>query len=433
MKKNVLFLLAILALSSESFADNSKNLEKEIAQENQPNNLSLKNSTEEKDSLISEMRVLITNQEKIINNVNQLLNTKKTNSISFVGSEIKATSNIVDTDADGYFNDDSDDTTAFKYNLQLGLGDNTQVNINSDTHDAFFDKGHHAGMGIIIKRKEGDVEGSFATALDYNGEKGIREDMASSSTYLKWNVTPKLAATIYPFNFNTGSNFSYWRWVSTAQTFWKTQTAIPGIKFDYGNYNFGFGADSVGGKTFVAVKAGFFKPGRLTLMGNYFGNFFDENSSNFDPMDKLGTGGYVGVVTQELAGKAIYGLNDKLSLNAEIGVNILHKDITTINRNGFAFNTGIDYNLNSKVKPYGKVKFSNEGMLRDADRNFSYTDQTAYQKGNLTTFVLGSDYIANNRIILNLEGKYKVSEEKIYESNKEKSAMVLSTSATYKF
>jgi len=257
--------------------------------------------------------------------------------------------------------------------------------------------------------------------------------MASSDTYLKWNMTPKLAITVYPFNFNSGSNFSYWRWVSTLSTFWKTNTAIPGIKFDYGNYNFGIGADSVDGKEFIALKAGFVKPGRLTLLGNYFGNFFDENSDSFDPMDPLGAGGYVGVVTQEIAGMAIYSLNSKVSLNAEIGVNILHKDITTINRNGYAVNAGINYNLNSKVKPYGKIKFSTEGMLKDADRNVSSTDQTAYQQGNLTTLLIGSDYIANNRITLNLEGKYKVSEEKIYKNNEEKTAIVLSTSASYKF
>lgn len=364
--------------------------------------------------------------------------------LDFTGTQIKAKSVLINSQAKGV-NDDSNGDTDAILQVKYKINDKTSASIKFNTDDTSNGADFDDNAELLVKRVDGALEAQYDLELDFSNKPNsdttqyafqLKEDNDSNKTYVKWKQSDTLTLGFYPFNMGmvNGSMFDED----------DALTEIPGVIATSGNTYVGLGYDTVDSSNSVlALKAGH----KLTLAGltinaKYSGVFYDEDkiktlSSNTTMSGVTsGNGGTIGAVSQDINVNVNYKLSEKITLDAEAGLNILNKNYTIAgakDTNGLGLTAKATMKFSDILTPYAQFKYSTDGYLAYGDM---LTINKTKKSGGITEAIAGADYILVKGLILNAEASLKSAGETIYvdkDAKAVKSALQLSTSVTYKF
>lgn len=373
--------------------------------------------------------------------------------LDFSGTQVKFKSVLVNSQSKGV-NDDSNGDTDAIIQAKYKINDKTSASFKFNTDDESSSTADYTAE-LLVKKVDGPLEAQFdidmrvgntiSAGAGYTGLE-IREDFDSSKTYIKWKQSEALSLGFYPFNMGMGNGVLFDETDAISE--------FPGVTASFGNNYVGLGYDVLSSSDSVqalALKAG----NKMTIAGitlntKYSGVFYDEDKVNLFDLTKgvvksssgtvkAGQDGTVGIVSQDINVNVNYKLSDKITLDAEGGINTLNKNFKINNeaeKNGIGFSAKATVNLTESLSPYAQVKYGTDGYLvwgEIFDNNMANT-----KTGGVTEIIAGANYTLVKGLNLNLEGSMKTAGEKVYADTKgtakqEKSALQISTAVSYKF
>lgn len=368
--------------------------------------------------------------------------------LDFSGTQVKFKSVLVNSQGKGV-NDDSNGDTDAVIQVKYKINDKTSASIKFNTDDDKVDASKPSTMDttaeLLVKRVEGPLEAQFDIDMRFGTGLEIREDYDSSKTYIKWKQSDALTLGFNPFNMGLGNGVMFDKTDAISE--------FPGVTASFGNTYLGLGYDVLSNSDSVQALA--LKIGNkmtvagITLNTKYSGVFYDEDKVNLYNADgtvktstgtvKAGLDGTIGIVSQDISLNANYKLTDKITLDAEGGINTLNKNFKVNNeaeKSGVGFTIKATLKATESLNPYAQVKYGTDGYLV-WDEIF---DKNMVNKkiGGVTELVAGANYTLVKGLNLNLEGSMKTAGEKVYAdtkgtANQEKSALQISTAVSYKF
>jgi len=340
--------------------------------------------------------------------------------LDFSGTTIKAQTILLNTNADGNVNDDSNGDTDIVLKAKYNLSNNTTATFKFDTDSE--DDTYDDNMNIMVKTVQGKVEAQFDAGLDFSNDVSgatttsmkFVENQDSSDTYIKYNHTKDMAVTFYPFNMglSNGSNFD------EGDSF----TQIPGVVATFGKVYVGAGMDSVENnvgddtESVLAIKAGYETTvAGATLKAKYSGAFWDDDKLTTGAT-VVGTAGRLGVVVHDVNVQATYKVGKALTLTGEVGMETLEKDAYTLGTekvdSGFGLFVKGSYAMSSVMTPYVSFQHSTDGYIADGDM-FDW-NEAGTETGGVSVLKAGADYKLTDKLTLNGEARLRTSGEKLY-------------------
>lgn len=369
--------------------------------------------------------------------------------LDFSGTQVKFKSVLVNSQGKGV-NDDSNGDTDAVIQVKYKINDKTSASIKFNTDDDKVDASKPSTMDttaeLLVKRVDGPLEAQFDIDMRFGTGLEIREDYDSSKTYIKWKQSDALTLGFYPFNMGLGNGIIFDKTDAISE--------FPGVTANFGNTYVGLGYDILSNSDFVqalALKAGNkMTIGGITLNTKYSGVFYDEDKVNlFDLTNgivksslgtvKAGLDGTIGIVSQDISLNANYKLTDKITLDAEGGINTLNKNFKVNNeaeKSGIGFSAKATLKATESLSPYAQVKYGTDGYLVWGE---IFDNNMANKKtGGVTELIAGANYTLVKGLNLNAEGSLRTAGEKVYAdtkgtANQEKSALQISTAVSYKF
>lgn len=359
--------------------------------------------------------------------------------LDFSGTQVKFKSVLVNSQGKGV-NDDSNGDTDAIIQVKYKINDKTSASLRFNTDDLNNSTSDNVAE-LLIKRVDGPIEAQFDIDMDFSSGINVKEDFDSNKTYIKWKQSDALTLGFYPFNMGMGNGV----------IFDKTDaiTEFPGVTANFGNTYVGVGYDVLSNSDSVqalALKAGNkMTVAGLTLNTKYSGVFYDEDkvkttATNGTMKDvRAGHDGTIGIISQEINVNANFKLTDKITLDAEGGINTLNKNFKVNNeseKSGIGFSAKASMKLTDSLTPYAQMKYGTDGYLVWGE---IYDNNMAGKKtGGVTELIAGANYTLVKGLNLNAEGSLRTAGEKIYKdtkgiANKEKSALQISTAVSYKF
>lgn len=365
--------------------------------------------------------------------------------LDFTGTQVKAKSVLINSQSKGVNDDSNGDTDAILL-VKYKINDKTSASIKFNTDDTSNGADFDDNAELLVKRVDGALEAQYDLELDFSNKPNsdttqyafqLKEDNDSNKTYIKWKKSDALTLGFYPFNMGmvNGTMFDED----------DALTEIPGIVATSGNSYLGLGYDTVdsSNNSVLALKAGHkLTVAGMTINAKYSGVFYDEDKiktlSSNTTMSSVtsGSGGTVGAVSQDINVNVNYKLSEKITLDAEAGLNILNKNYTIAgdkDTNGLGLTAKATMKFSEILTPYAQFKYSTDGYLAYGDM---LTLNKTKKSGGITEVILGADYALIKNLTLNAEATLQSAGEKVYidkDAAAVKSALKLSTSVAYKF
>lgn len=419
----------------------------------------------------------------------------------FTGTEVNAQTNISDSTYEP-INDQSNKDTDLKFQFNYQVNDRTKISLGYDTNDEKGSLSDTLGE-VLVNRKDGRMEAQFDAELNINNTllPFIFEDADSDKTYARYNHTNNLALTFYPFNMGMKNAKEFDDCGIFTEYKGDYYTEIPGVVLSVGKSYVGIGIDEVeyykdknkdgtpeteaiamlmgikAGTEFSTRSAEFILKYSGTFIGDDLKNGYAKNGNNYVKATAeqgngivkdvvVGTGGNLGLITNDINVQAKFYVNNKVTIDGELGVETLAEDLyleadgqdkPTKVSTGFGLFVKGSYELSNIVTPYVKFKYTSDGylgskeilellQLEEADLiNTSSGEVKRVNRGNkiggLTELAFGTDYKMTERFTLNGEARIIKTGEKLFKDASaeddddayKNSAFLVSASAKYTF
>lgn len=423
----------------------------------------------------------------------------------FEGTEINAQTNVSDSTYEP-INDKSNEDTDLKFKFNYQVNDRTKISLGYDTDDEAGSLSDTLGE-VLVNRKDGRMEAQFDAELNINNSllPFIFEDADSDKTYVKYNHTNNLALTFYPFNMGMKNAKEFDESGIFSEYKGDYYTEIPGVVLSVGKSYVGIGIDEVeyykdknkdgapeteaiamlmglkAGTEFSTRSAEFTLKYSGVFIGDDLKNGYAKNiAPNVTGYVKataeqdngivkdvvVGTGGNLGLITNDINVQAKFYVNNKVTIDGELGLETLAEDLylgadgqdkPTKVATGFGLFVKGSYELSNIVTPYVKFKYTSDGYLGSKEIlellgleeetlvNTSSGEVKRINVGNkiggLTELAFGTDYKMTERFTLNGEARILKTGEKLFKDATadddddayKNSAFLVSASAKYTF